>query len=199
MLLSKLRMSSFGKTMEKMIAQSRPGHYTTYSMRQRFPCFNKAHTDPVLSDYFYARFVHDWCYDVPSFNYWFQMTLGFTLAVLSVTRHLLFNPDVYFRRQEIHKPMADRIRQHAYAMPFFNHQLRNMCRKYSWCYIDNEPDFNSAPDPSGCRPERHMSHNRMFFLGAMSSPQYAAEDPYFTTNSHENMSKMYRDIGYSKI
>eukprot|EP00397_Hematodinium_sp_SG-2012_P045295 GEMP01050830.1.p1 GENE.GEMP01050830.1~~GEMP01050830.1.p1 ORF type:complete len:197 (+),score=22.52 GEMP01050830.1:82-672(+) len=196
MLLSRMRRT-FGKSLDKLISFSEAGGFTTYSMRQRFPCYNKAHTDPVVTDYFYARFVQDWCYDVPSYNYWFQMSIGFTLAILSCSRHLLFNPDVYVRRQEIKKPHSDRIRQHAYALPFFNHQLRNMSRKYSWMYIDNEYDLNDAAHPAGYRPARHQSHNRCF--GVLSVPRYADQDPYHKTCSTKNMAKMYRDIGYSKL
>jgi len=199
MLLSRVSRgtSTFGHNLDKFLSYSRPGQsWTTYSLRQRYPVFMKAHTDPILSDYFYARAVKDWAYDVPSYNYWFQMTVGFVLAVLSCSRHMFFNPDVYVRRQEVRKPYSDRVRQWSYSLPFFNHTLRNKAARHRRDYIDNEPDWIDH-HPAGYRPDRHQLHSRMYAVFSVS--RYAEEDPYYTTTLHSNMSKIYQDIGYSKI
>lgn len=196
MLLSRASRS-FGPQLDKILSYSRPGQsWTTYSCRQRYPVFMKTHTDPVISDYFYARAVKDWCGDVPSYNYWVQMTIGFVLAVMSCSRHMFFNPDVYVRRQEVRKPYIDRVRQWSYSLPFFNHQLRNRAARHRRDYIDNEPDW-ADHHAAGYRPDRHQLNSRMYTV--LSVTRYAEEDPYFTTNSHENMGRIYRDAGYSKI
>lgn len=195
MLLSRANRT-FGSAIEKFMSNSRGSFLGTYAFRQRYPTFNKSTHDPVLTDFFAGHFIKQWYADPPSYNYWVQMTIGFTLAILSISRHLFFNPDVYVRHQEMRKPQADRVRQHAYSLPFFNHQVRNRCCKYRRVYVDNEPDFADNHE-LGYRPNRKQVPGRMYCV--FSCSRYAEEDPWYTTSSHANMSKMYQDLGYSKI
>merc|ERR1712150_279673 len=113
-----------------------------------------------------------------------------------LTRHWMFNPDIYGRRQEYHKPLPDRHRQWSYSLPYFNHRLRNLASKYKWCMIDNEPDYANY-HPLGYRPTRKMAHKRPF-MWCLTVPRYAIEDPLFTSVSFENMNRMYEEIGYVK-
>lgn len=201
MLLSGVRRLTFGKSLDKLLSYSEPGGFSTYSIRQRFPIYNKAHTDPVVTDYFFARFVHDWCYDVPSYNYWFQMALGFTLALMSVSRHLLFNPDIYCRRQEAKKPFPDRHRQYQYASPFYNHQLRNYATRYGWCWIDNDWDVHEKPHPAGAHPTReHATYRHWSIPGChtTTAPRYQEEDELLSSTSTKNFARIYRQLGYSE-
>merc|ERR1711862_1012645 len=102
---------------------------------------------------------------------------------------------IYGRRQECKKPMPDRVRQWQYSLPYFNHRLRNMCTKYNWAWVDNEPDWNLW-HPLGYRPNRKMIHRRPCFW-QLTVPRYACQDPLLTSVLHDNMEAIYDEIGYT--
>lgn len=68
--------------------------------------------------------------------------------------------------------------------------------KYKWCMIDNEPDWADM-HPLGYRPNRKPIHRRHYAF-TFTVPRYTCEDPLFTSVTHGNMEKMYREIGYTK-
>lgn len=181
---------------EVFSAYSEPGPWSTYSMRQRYTIFLKTTTDPMIGDYFYEKWLHNWAGDVPSYNYWFVSSVAVGLALCITSRHLIFNPDVYVRRQEFKKPMPDRHRQWSYSMPYFNHRCRNWSAKYRWAFIDNEPDWIDH-HPLGYRPHRVQYHRRPWWQ-VFTVPRYWIEDPLFTSTLHANFKKIYEDVGYCK-
>merc|ERR1712226_1372263 len=172
------------------------GSFSTFSFRMRYTMLLKNQTDPTIADFFYEKWLHAWAGDAPSYNYWWvtSMAMGCMVGILS--RHWFFNPDLYGRRGEARKPMPDRHRQYSYSLPYFNHQLRNMSVKYKHCMIDNEPDYNND-HPLGYRPNRKLSHKRPF-MWCFTVPRYSMEDPLFTSVTHENMKRIYAEIGYTK-
>mmetsp|Transcript_114084 Transcript_114084/g.207506 ORF Transcript_114084/g.207506 Transcript_114084/m.207506 type:complete len:215 (-) Transcript_114084:177-821(-) len=179
-----------------MSAVSDVGPMSTFSWRMRYPIFLKNMTDPILADYYYEKMIHAWFADPPSYNYWWctAMALGCTTGILS--RHWFFNPDIYGRRQENKKPLQDRHRQHSYALPYFNHRMRNNMTKYKWCMIDNEPDWADY-HPLGYRPNRKQIHRR-HYMWCFTVPRYTIEDPLYTSVTHANMESIYQKIGYTK-
>merc|ERR1712224_325329 len=114
--------------------------------------------------------------------------------------HALCNPDVTYRKQEMRKHQPDRERQHAYSLPYYNHQIRNISAKYRWIMCDNEPDWGDDC-PSGTRPQRQQTHRLPLFGSVFNyiNYRYTMDDPMFTTNSYRNMSAMYHKIGYKKL
>jgi hypothetical protein len=158
----------------------------------------KMTTDPFLQDFFFKRFVFQSCHDPNQYTLWILCSIAFGMSVGSCWRHLLFNPDVYFRRQENLKPMPDRHRQYTYALPFYNHQLRNYLAQYRWCFIDNEPDFQDEHE-LGIRTNRRqaMSCSQPWMLWP-SGYMYSFEDPLFTSCSYKNMNRIYVKAGYQK-
>mmetsp|Transcript_82074 Transcript_82074/g.129241 ORF Transcript_82074/g.129241 Transcript_82074/m.129241 type:complete len:212 (-) Transcript_82074:219-854(-) len=175
---------------------SEVGGFSTFSFRQRYTILLKNQTDPTISDFFYEKMLHAWFADPPSYNYWWVTSMAMGLMVGILSRHWFFNPDLYGRRQESKKPMPDRYRQYSYSLPYYNHRLRNMCSKYRWCLIDNEPDW-ADKHPLGYRPDRKAIHRRPW-LFMFTVPRYACQDPLMTSCSHENMEKIYQEIGYTK-
>jgi len=188
---------TFGSGLEQIIANTRNTSLpNVYMFRQRYPQWNKQTPDPILTDFYAAHFVKMWFQDVPSYNYWLQMGFGFTLAMCILSRQLLFNPDVYVRRQEVQKPLTDRHRQFSYSLPHLNSRWRNWASKHRRIWIDNEPD---VWDNDACQiraPRKQISKRYPFVF---SITRYREEDPWYTTTSHQNISKLYRDIGYSSI
>merc|ERR1739845_29501 len=87
-------------------------------------------------------------------------------------------------------------RQFSYSLPYHNHRLRNCMRKYTWCMVDNEPDWLDY-HPIGYRPNRKAIHRRPY-LWCLTVPRYTIEDPLYTSVSHENMNAIYEEIGYQK-
>jgi len=175
---------------------SEVGSLSTFSLRQRYTVLLKNQTDPTISDYFYENMLHAYFADAPSYNYWWVTSMAMGCMVGILTRHWFFNPDLYGRRQESKKPFPDRHRQFSYSMPYYNHRLRNIVCKYKWCMIDNEPDW-ADKHPLGYRPDRKQCHRRPYMF-CFTVPRYSMQDPLHTSVSHENMEKIYQEIGYTK-
>ena len=159
------------------------------------PKFAK-HQNNLPCDFFYEKFIQAWFGDVPSYNYWFIMIMASGVCTGQMMRLWLCDPDVYGRRQEFKKPLPDRHRQWSYSLPYFNNRLRNMCTKYKWCLIDNEPDYSDI-HPLKYRPDRKQIHRRCW-MWMFSVPRYTIEDPLYTSVTHENMERIYQDCGYTK-
>jgi len=191
-----LRASRLLTSGEHLSSYSETGSFSTFSFRMRYTMVLKNMTDPTLADYFYESWLHAWAGDGPSYNYWFITSLAMGTVFGILTRHLYFNPDIYGRYQESRKPMPDRHRQWSYSLPYFNHRLRNMSTKYKWAFIDNEPDWADW-HPIGYRPNRKPIHRRPA-LWVFTVPRYTCEDPLFTSVTHENMNRMYEEMGYWK-
>jgi hypothetical protein len=174
------------------------GGMSSATYRERYYMHLKMTTDPFLQDFFFKRFVFQSCDDPNQYTLWILCSIAFGLSVGSCWRHLLFNPDVYFRRQENLKPMPDRHRQYTYALPFYNHQLRNSVAQYRWCFIDNEPDYMDE-HALGIRPNRRqaMSNCQPWQLWP-GIPQYSFSDDMMTSCSHKNMKAIYVKAGYCK-
>jgi len=172
--------------------------WSTFTFRQRYTVFLKLQTDPTLADYFFEKCIGAWCNDVPSYNYWFISSAAVGLALGITSRHMLFNPDIYWRKQEAKKPFPDRHRQFCYSLPFFNHRLRNISRKYRWTMIDNEPDWIDE-HPLGYRPQGLQTWGKRCLLGwQFTIPMYRFEDPLATSVTHKNFKKIYEECGYVK-
>jgi len=169
---------------------------STFSFRQRYNILLKNQTDPTIADFFYEKWLHGWCCDTPSFAFIWVSIMAFGCSIGSLTRHFFFNPDVYGRYQESRKPLPDRHRQWSFSLPYFNHRLRNMMGKYRWSLIDNEPDW-ADKHPLGYRPDRKEIHRRAP-LWNFTVPRYTCEDPLHTSVSHDNMNRIYEEIGYQK-
>jgi len=196
--LRALRMSKAIRGHEPITAFSERGMWSTFTFRQRYTVFLKLQTDPTLADYFFEKCIGAWCNDVPSYNYWFVSSAAVGLALGITSRHMLFNPDIYWRKQEAKKPFPDRHRQFCYALPFFNHRLRNIARKYRWTMIDNEPDWIDE-HPLGYRPQGQQTWGHRCFLGwQFTVPMYRFEDPLATSVTHKNFKKIYEECGYVK-
>jgi len=191
-----LRASNALRSGHHLTSYSAVGPWSHFSMRMRYTMLLKNQTDPTIADYFFEKWVHDWAADVPSYNYWWVTSVAMGLMVGILTRHWFFNPDLYGRQQESRKPMPDRHRQWAYSLPYFNHRMRNLSAKYRWCMIDNEPDWADF-HPIGYRPNRKAIHRRPW-MWCFTVPRYAIEDPLYTSVTHENMNRIYEEIGYSK-
>lgn len=174
------------------------GPWSSAGMRERYYMHLKMTTDPFLQDFFFKRFVHLSCSDPNSYGLYILCSIAWGICVGSCTRHLLFNPEVYFRRQENLKPMPDRHRQYTYALPFHNHNLRNRVAQYRWTVIDNEPDYLDK-HPLGLRPNRIQAISKAGPWHCIySHDMYPADDPLFTSCSHENMKRIYNEVGYTK-
>lgn len=182
---------------EKVTSFSECGPQSTFSLRQRYTLWLKVTTDPTIADYKYEKFVKGYCADVPSYHYYGISSFSFGVAMASCFRHLFFNPDIYVRKQENKKPWPDRHRQFSYSLPYFNHRLRNISRKYRHCFIDNEPDWIDN-HPLGYRPNGQATHKRCFMAFLFTIPMYRIEDPLYTSTTFKNFNKIYEDIGYSK-
>lgn len=191
---SKNQLSSAAKT------YSLPGQFTTYSTRQRYPNLFRQCTDVVVTDILHGKSVKSWCADVPHYNYWYCSVVSFTVSIAFMLRHVYFNPDFMYRREDKRHHMQDRHRLHSYSLPYYNHRLRNISVKYLWMVVDNEHDYGHAC-PSGIRPHRGHCHRRPLMINVFNyfNYMYPMEDPLFTTNSHENMCEMYHNIGYKKM
>jgi hypothetical protein len=175
------------------------GNYSSAIFREKFYMHLKMTTDPFLQDFFFKRAVFQLSCDPNMYPMYGLCSLSFGIMVGSLMRHMLFNPDVYFRRQENKKPMPDRVRQFTYALPFYNHQLKNWCAKYRWQFIDNEPDYADA-HPGGLRPYRQQSPYMCYSFGiSMPFGRYTTDDPMYTTVSHKNMCDIYAKAGYAHV
>merc|ERR1719436_842622 len=131
-----MRLGRTLRSAEVLSTYSASGKWSTFAMRQRYTIILKNQTDPTIADFFYEKWLHGWVADAPSYNYWWCTSFAMGLMVGSMSRHWFFNPDIYMRQQEVRKPFPDRHRQFTYSLPFFNHRLRNLSRKYTWCMID---------------------------------------------------------------
>merc|ERR1719424_665229 len=154
-------------------------------------------TDPFLQDFFFKRAASQMSTDPSLYGIYAVCSLSFGIMSAMLWRHMLFNPDVYFRRQENCKPMPDRHRQYTYSLPYFNHQLRTMVAGWRWLLIDNEPDYADA-DPGAVRPPRVQSHKAPWSCMLGLEFWYTIEDPMYTSLSHKNMHQIYLKAGYVK-
>mmetsp|Transcript_54095 Transcript_54095/g.137404 ORF Transcript_54095/g.137404 Transcript_54095/m.137404 type:complete len:214 (+) Transcript_54095:20-661(+) len=191
-----LRATSALRGGHHLTSYSEVGPWSTFSLRMRYTMLLKNQTDPTIADYFFEKWVRDWCADAPSYNYWWVTSFAMGAMVGILSRHWFFNPDLYGRRQESRKPLPDRHRQWSYSLPYFNHRMRNFVAKYKWCMIDNEPDWADY-HPIGYRPNRKQIHRRPY-MWVFTVPRYTCEDPLYTSVTHENMNRIYEEIGYSK-
>ena len=162
---------------------------------RRFLLFTRT-PDPMLFEWSVRRSLKSLFYDVPSYNYIWTIALGFGFATGMCLRHIYFNPDVYFRRQELAKPLPDRQRQFFYCGMYYNGKSRNLATAYKATFIDNEPDWADY-HPLGIRPNRKQSHKRLPGLN-QNIPMYMDQDPLYTSALHSNMKRIYQSIGYSK-
>mmetsp|Transcript_25808 Transcript_25808/g.59613 ORF Transcript_25808/g.59613 Transcript_25808/m.59613 type:complete len:214 (+) Transcript_25808:97-738(+) len=191
-----LRLSKPVLSNDHLTAYSAKGPMSTFSMRQRYSVICKPLSDHAISDYFYEKFVHAWFADAPSYNYWWVMSFAAGVWVACWTRTSYFDPDVTWRKQEVRKPFPDRWRQYQYVLPYHNHRLRNMAAKYRWALIDNEPDWADY-NPLGVRPNRKQCYARPY-AWIFTCTRYSCQDPLYTSCTHENMNRMYEEIGYRK-
>mmetsp|Transcript_59513 Transcript_59513/g.110164 ORF Transcript_59513/g.110164 Transcript_59513/m.110164 type:complete len:215 (-) Transcript_59513:96-740(-) len=191
-----MRLSKPACSNEHLSAYSAKGPMSVFSWRMRYNVLTAPMTDHALSDYYYEKFLHSWCADVPSYNYWWVMSFALGAWVAAFTRTSYFNPDVTWRKQEAQKPMPDRYRQWQYSLPYHNHRLRNMVSKYRWALIDNEPDWADI-NPLGVRPNRKQCYARPY-AWIFTCARYQCQDPLYTSCTHENMNRMYKEIGYAK-
>ncbi|CAK0903947.1 unnamed protein product [Prorocentrum cordatum] len=200
MLLSRarlgLRLARPARSSEMLSAYSESGSFSTFSFRMRYTILLKKWNDPAVADFMYEKWLHAWVADAPSYNYWFVCSLAMGLMFGFLSRQWFFNPDIYGRSQEMRKPLPDRHRQWTYCLPYYNHRLRNMSCKYKWCMIDNEPDWGDF-HPLGYRPNRSQIHRRPW-MWCFSINRYLCEDPLYTSCTHDNMTRMYQEIGYEK-
>ena len=150
----------------------------------------------MTSELFFRRSLV-FVYDVPTYNYIFFAVFGAGLFAGMVVRHFLFDPDVYFKRQELKKPLPDRHKQHAFAVPYYNSAARNYAAKWRATFIDNEYDFMDE-HPLGVRPNRKQTHRRMPGV-CVNIPRYFEEDPLFASCSHANIGNLYRQLKYSTL
>lgn len=171
------------------------GKWTTAWLRRAYPAHIKVPNDPATIDLFFYKMLQKFVMDCPAYNYIFVASTAACAAFAMMTRHAFFNPDVTLRRQEKRKPFPDRFRQWTYSLPYFNHQLRNRSCKYRWTLIDNEPEWIDD-HPAGYRPNRHPSHKRAPWTLAFTTTRYRCDDPYHKTLSHENMTRIYKEMGY---
>ncbi len=175
---------------------SAPGIFSVQSFRNRRFLLLTRTPDPMIFEWSVRRSLRSLFYDVPSYNYVWSIVFGFGLAAGMMLRHAWFNPDVYIRRQELTKPLPDRIRQFSYASAYYNGFARNWGTAYKSTFIDNEPDWADY-HPLGIRPNRKQAPKRLFGLN-QNIPMYFEEDPLYTSTLHGNMGRMYKSIGYSK-
>jgi len=178
---------------------SRPGPFSTYSFRQRYPVLVKNTTDSAVADFFTNKCIGAWHAEYPSFNYYFGAALSLTVSTLFSLRHLYFNPDVVCRHNEKRLPLPDRLRQWSYALPFANCRLKNWCNKFKWIMCQNEPDWNDI-NWMGMRPNREQSHRVCMFWNIFhwGTNTYRFECPYYESVTHKNMCRIYHDIDYKK-
>ena len=85
--------------------------WTTAWARARAPVFVKQPADPAHFDYYFEKAVQKWLMEVPGFSYIWVSVMAWAIAMCHLFRQLAANPDVTFRKQERHKPIADRHRQ----------------------------------------------------------------------------------------
>ena len=60
--------------------------------------------------------------------------------------------------------------------------------------IDNEPDWSNTR-LIGYLPYRKAIHRRSY-MWCFTVPRYSCQDPLVTSVSHEDMNRIYKDIGY---
>ncbi|KAL8439266.1 hypothetical protein Efla_007399 [Eimeria flavescens] len=99
------------------------------------------------------------------------------VAIATSMRHLLFNPDVHFRRGDSRKLTVDRWQTSLYSLPYFNSRIRNFSISFVNSWVDNEPDYQ-PPHPWGIRPDRHMHYAR-FPLALCQPHRYTVDDPTY--------------------
>jgi len=177
-------------------------HYgpgSNYAVRQRYPTLIKHATDSCMGDFTYNKMLRDAIADSPAYAYNWSAWGALAVAVLMTYRHLLFNPDVTFRKQEVKLPFPDRHRQFQYCLPFYHHRLRNWMNKFMWEYSQNEPDYKDI-SYSGLRPDRVQSHRLPYYWSCfhLVSFRYRILDPLYTSVTHDATAKLYHDIGYKK-
>lgn len=180
------------------LTYSEVGPFTTYSIRQRYPTYLQCMTDATVTDFFYGKWVTKWFEDACSMNYWWGTVLGFVASTLYMLRQLLFNPDVFFRKQESRLIHPDRFRQNCYCLPFFNHRMRNWSQKLVWMTGPNEMDWKDECE-SGLRPVRMQCHRLPLWWSIWHwsmNYKYLIEDSLFTTNSYKSKCLMYHKMGY---
>jgi hypothetical protein len=179
-----------------LTVHSARGGLSSATLRDKYYMHFKMTTDPFLQDFFFKRSVHQMCNDPSCYGLYGLCSVAWGICVGICARHFLFNPDVYFRRQENLKPMPDRHRQWTYAMPYFNHNLKNRLAGWRWIMIDNEPDYIDA-HPGGLRPYRQQNPVAPWSILRTTESSYAIDDPMMTTCSYKNMKMIYAKAGYA--
>lgn len=182
------------------LAFSHYGPFTTYSLRQRYPIFQKMTTDSAVGDRLFHIWVKDWCGDPPQYNFVFVTVASVASSVFALFRLLYFDPDVTFRREHQKLPQCDKKRLHMYALPFYNHRLRNWSTRYNWMFCGADHDW-SHKIYTGQRPERANAHRRPFFWSVCHwyCHPYPVDDQLHTTCSVENTDWIYHECGYKDM
>ncbi|CXI88103.1 conserved Plasmodium protein, unknown function [Plasmodium berghei] len=158
-----------------------------------FRNFNGCYTDNKLLKYFFKKSYNTWFNDPSQYNYYFISYYAVAISFGVVLRHILFNPDVHFRRQDKRRNIIDRYQHHAYSLPYYNHWLRNFSQSFKSSIIDNEPDYQEV-DPLSFRPKRTSFYARFPFF--FEIPKYNVDNPHYEKNSHTYMQEYYESIGY---
>lgn len=179
---------------------TRPGSYTTYSLRQRYPTMQKMATDSAVGDRLFYIWVKDWMGDPAGYNYIWCTVGSLAASFIAMARLLWFDPDVQHRRENMHMAICDKKRLHSYALPFFNHRLRNWSCRYNWMFCGADHDW-SHKIYTGTRPDRAHALRRPFFWSAVHwyCFPYVIDDPLYTSSSVHNFNRIYDECGYKKL
>ncbi|OEH77093.1 NADH-ubiquinone reductase complex 1 mlrq subunit [Cyclospora cayetanensis] len=172
--------------------------------RQFFQNWNGRCMDHKTLDLLCKKSYKVYFCDPIMYNYLFLSALAVGTAAACSFRHLLFNPDVHFRRGDARKLIVDRWQKSLYSLPYFNSRLRNYAISFANSWIDNEHDFQ-GDHPWGVRPERRFSFAR--FPLTMNQPnKYFVDDPCYEERSHAAREKYFKasrhagaEIGYYNV
>eukprot|EP00392_Amoebophrya_sp_AT5.2_P010332 g10392.t1 len=203
------------------------GPWSMYSMRLR-ECqqmfWKGFYTDPFIMDW---GFTNNYKYYLLNPAMYAPVHLTFVLyvwCVMMALSEIALCPDVQvMRRQERYHSKPDCFRLHSYAIPYFNHRLRNIVkgtkkptvfrlpsarenfkwvfrlsnimRKYRWVFIQNEPDWNDYCY-SGMRPDGVQGHHVPWVRNSLNyvSYKYYEEDPLATSCSHINFERIHHNL-----
>eukprot|EP00925_Amoebophrya_sp_RCC4383_P019083 GSA25T00005641001.1 len=122
---------------------------------------------------------------------------GGCCALLIISEIALCPDNQIVRRQERYHAKPDCFRLHSYAIPYFNHRMRNTVRKYRWTMIQNEPDWADKCH-SGLRPDGVQGNSLFWVRNPLNytSFKYYAQCPLSTSLSTINYERIHHDMGY---
>lgn len=194
-----LRVSKTARAPPDRLLYSKKGPMSSYAWRMRYPNYMYHQSDVTISDFFFNKWVelnleYPCMVQIWQLN-WLAIGGGTGFAV----RQFLWNPDVWFREQEVFIPHPDRFRMWCYSLPYYNHRARNWSAKYVHEILIIEPDWKDEA-LAGCRPVREQSHRLSLIFNMFHwSQQYRyppIEDPLYSSNSSKNYCRMYHNEGY---